>query len=155
MPALMIPRTPMQKLIGAGFDESRPINESYMYLFTLSGIYKVTPLAYAVTLGHRDLVQELIEKKGAKIDARESENDLTPLMWAAWYGIFDIARYLIKSGANKSLTCEMSSKKMNAYQLTKNHFYCGPTSFWYSAQKFLFLNCDIEETRELLKLKID
>lgn len=155
MPILMLPRTPMQKLIGAGFDESKPINESYMSLFTLSGIYKVTPLAYAATLGHLVLVKHLIEKKGAEVDARETENDLTPLMWAAWYGNSTIVQYLIQSEADKSLTCKMSSKTMNAYQLTKNHSYCGPTSFWYSTQNFLFPNCDIQETRELLKFKID
>lgn len=60
-----------------------------------------TPLHYAATGGHLDIMRLLLEEH-AFIDA-QSPNGTTPLMMAVRYGTADAARLLISEGADPSL----------------------------------------------------
>lgn len=60
-----------------------------------------TPLHYAATGGHAEIVRLLLEHY-AYIDA-ESPNGSTPLMMAAMYGTSDVVAVLLEAGADPSL----------------------------------------------------
>lgn len=60
-----------------------------------------TPLHYAATNGHDDVVRLLIEK-GARLDAR-SPNNTTPMMMAAWRGHIYTVKVLLDAGADATL----------------------------------------------------
>ena len=60
-----------------------------------------TPLHYAATYGHLDIMKLLIEQH-AYIDA-ESPNKTTPLMMAAHYGTPAAVKLLLEEGADPSL----------------------------------------------------
>lgn len=60
-----------------------------------------TPLHYAATGGHVDVIQLLLDEN-AYIDA-ESPNKTTPLMMAAKYGNLDAVKLLLESGADPRL----------------------------------------------------
>ncbi|MBI2825885.1 MAG: ankyrin repeat domain-containing protein [Planctomycetia bacterium] len=57
-----------------------------------------TPLQYAATKGHGEIVQLLLER-GAEVGARD-QNERTSLIWAALYGHADVIRRLLDAGAN-------------------------------------------------------
>lgn len=63
-----------------------------------------TPLHYAATGGHLEMIRLLLEHN-AYIDA-ESPNGSTPLMMAARYGAIDGARLLLEEGADPTATNE-------------------------------------------------
>ena len=63
-----------------------------------------TPLHYAATGGHLELIRLLLDHS-AYIDA-ESPNGSTPLMMAARYGAIDGARLLLEEGADPTLKNE-------------------------------------------------
>ncbi len=69
-----------------------------------------TPLHYAATGGHVDLVQLLLEHH-AYIDA-ESPNGTTPLMMAAHYGTPTVTQLLLEEGADLTLK---NQKGLTAY----------------------------------------
>ncbi len=60
--------------------------------------FKGTPLQYAATLGHTQVISVLLEN-GARIDATDKYGR-TPLMWAAMKGNTLVARLLLDRGAN-------------------------------------------------------
>lgn len=64
-----------------------------------------TPLHYAATRGHVDVIQILLDEN-AYIDA-ESPNKTTPLMMAAMYGSIDAVRVLLDAGADPTLRNEL------------------------------------------------
>lgn len=65
-----------------------------------------TPLHYAATKGHINIIKLLLEKF-AYIDA-ESPNKSTPLMMAAMYGTFDSLKLLIDEGADVLLKNDLN-----------------------------------------------
>jgi hypothetical protein len=74
------------QLIGRGADVNKP---------------GWTPLHYAATRGHLDVLRLLLEHH-AYIDA-ESPNGTTPLMMAAFYGTTDAVKLLLEEGADPLL----------------------------------------------------
>jgi uncharacterized protein len=64
-----------------------------------------TPLHYAATAGHVQLIKILLDKH-AYIDA-ESPNKTTPLMMAAHYGTSGAVKLLLEEGADPSLKNEL------------------------------------------------
>jgi len=60
--------------------------------------FQGTPLQYAASAGHAEVVQLLI-KAGAKVDARDSQGR-TPLTWAADKGNVDATRKLVEAKAD-------------------------------------------------------
>jgi ankyrin repeat protein len=71
-----------------------------------------TPLHYAATSGHLDIVKFLISKE-VDVDA-QSPSDTTPLMMAARYGHIKVVKYLLDNEADLSLK--------NTHQLTAIDF---------------------------------
>ena len=76
-----------------------------------------TPLHYAATGGHVDMVRLLLEEH-AYIDA-ESPNGTTPLMMAAYYGNPAVTKLLLEEGADPTLK---NDKQLTAYDFA----YAGP-----------------------------
>jgi ankyrin repeat protein len=74
-----------------------------------------TPLHYAATGGHADLIQLLLEHH-AYIDA-ESPNGTTPLMMAAYYGNPKVTHLLLQEGADPTLK---NQKGLTAYDFAYN-----------------------------------
>lgn len=64
-----------------------------------------TPLHYAATRGHLDVMQILLDES-AYIDA-ESPNKTTPLMMAAYYGTPEAVKLLLEAGADPTLRNEL------------------------------------------------
>ncbi len=64
-----------------------------------------TPLHYAASKGHLDVMRELLEAS-AYIDA-PSPNGTTPLMMAAHYGTFGATKLLLEEGADPTLTNQL------------------------------------------------
>lgn len=73
-----------------------------------------TPLHYAATNGHTDIIRLLLEHH-AFIDA-QSPNGTTPLMMAASYGSPEAVKLLLESGADFSLR---NQKQMTAMDFAK------------------------------------
>ena len=65
-----------------------------------------TPLHYAATGGHLEIIRLLLEQH-AYIDA-ESPNGSTPLMMAARYGSIDAVKLLLEEGADPTLKNEQA-----------------------------------------------
>lgn len=146
-----LPTQEKEKLIQAGFLEQESIDQHQAIRIHLINTYNMTPLTYAVRIGDIQLVKTLIENT-ANINLRDKTYKLTPLMWAAWYGRHKIVSVLLNHHARP---CARSKPpfypECNAYDLTNEYSYCGPTSFWYTVQKYAGYG-DIEKTREKLEL---
>lgn len=74
-----------------------------------------TPLHYAATNGHTDVIRLLLEHH-AFIDA-QSPNGTTPLMMAASYGSPEAVKLLLESGADFTMR---NQKQMTAMDFAKN-----------------------------------
>lgn len=63
-----------------------------------------TPLTYAVSLGNLEVVKDLINCQSVKVNIDEPiYENYTPLMLAAKSGFYEIAEFLVSSGANLDL----------------------------------------------------
>ncbi len=56
----------------------------------------------AAIKGHLDIV-ELLVSKGAEINARNTDHNITPLIWAANEGHLSIVRFLLEKGADPNI----------------------------------------------------
>lgn len=61
-----------------------------------------TALMAAAKIGHIDIV-ELLVTRGANINARNIDHNMTPLIWAASGGHSYIVKFLLKNGADRSI----------------------------------------------------
>lgn len=150
---LSLPIEYKKKLTDAGFDKTKTLDDHQEVWTHLLGVYNMTPLTYAVKIGDLALVEMLIDYK-VNINLRDDSFNLTPLMWAAWYGRKKIADCLLRNHADSSLTGKIPSypDEMTAYEMTKAHSYCSFTSLWYTAQKYVGEG-DLDKTRKTLKYR--
>uniref|UniRef100_A0A7S2V7L6 Uncharacterized protein n=1 Tax=Entomoneis paludosa TaxID=265537 RepID=A0A7S2V7L6_9STRA len=58
-----------------------------------------TPLHWAIMAGQLEVVQYLVEQKGANVEA-QTNYGATPLHWASLYGKLEVVQYLVEHGAN-------------------------------------------------------
>lgn len=61
-----------------------------------------TALMAAAKIGHPDIVKLLVSK-GANINARNADHNITPLIWAANGGHLSIVKFLLEKGADKNI----------------------------------------------------
>lgn len=61
-----------------------------------------TALMSAAKIGHLDIVKLLVSK-GADINARNADHNITPLIWAANEGHLNIAKFLLGKGADPEI----------------------------------------------------
>ena len=88
-----------------------------------------TPLHYAATNGHLDVVEYLISKE-VDIDA-QSPSDTTPLMMAARYGHIKVVKYLLDNDADLSLHNKQNLTAIDfAYLNNQNEIGDGLRSRW-------------------------
>ncbi|KAF4943729.1 hypothetical protein FGADI_13200 [Fusarium gaditjirri] len=59
------------------------------------GIYGWTPLSYAATYGHEDVVKVLVFRKDVDPNSKDEICGWTPLSWAARYGHINVVRVLL------------------------------------------------------------
>ncbi len=78
-----------------------------------------TPLHYAASGGHLDMVKFLVEQHYAYIDAA-SPNDTTPLMMAARQRFPSIVQYLVGEGADPTVRNEAGLTAVDYLQYTGN-----------------------------------
>jgi ankyrin repeat protein len=110
-----------------------PADENALMLAALKGLAKVcqrliergadinkpgwTPLHYAATGGHMDIVRLLLEQS-AYIDAA-SPNGSTPLMMAAMYGNSDVVKVLLEAGADPALKNDLNLSAHDFAEMAK------------------------------------
>ena len=90
--------------IGGHLDDARKLLEAGADVNVRQGTFFGTPLQYAASSGHADMIKLLIEYE-AKLEAADSHGR-TPLMWAATNGRSDAARALLVAGAQVNAATE-------------------------------------------------
>lgn len=91
--------------IGSFFDRGINVNSR-------DNFYGKTPLIYACSFGHENIVRFLIQK-GVDVNLAELAG-FTPLFWAAAKGHINIVRLLLDNGANANIIGSSASPLMVA-----------------------------------------
>lgn len=84
---------------GGRLDDVKALVKAGANVNVRQGTFKGTPLQYAATQGHAEVVKFLIESQ-ATLDAADTFGR-TPLMWAADKGHTDVVRLLVNHGADQ------------------------------------------------------